>query len=284
MDNHLRRGCSLRPLAFATLVIFATACGSGPAPEQNATAGAGGASAGSAGSGGNIGISGAGTAGNTISAGAAGSSGSASSAGNASNGGSAGNTASGGNAGSAGQSASGQCTPPVDIDTPIEKLSLTGCMSVTDHTKFAALVIPYEVNSPLWSDSADKQRGMVVPVGQTVHVRDCVADAPACTQGPPDTGKWVFPVGTVMLKNFLFDNKLVETRLFVHHDDQNWVGYSYQWDEAQTDAVIVPDERRSVMFNTGTRSVPWNYPSRTDCMKCHNPMAGSTIGPQMRLK
>jgi uncharacterized repeat protein (TIGR03806 family) len=155
-------------------------------------------------------------------------------------------------------------------------------MSSTDTTKFAARVIPYQVNSPLWSDSANKQRGMLIPTGQTVHIRDCVAEAQTCAVGPGDTGKWVFPVGTVMLKNFSFDNKLVETRLFMHHDDQTWVGYSYQWDEAQTDATLVPDERRNVMFNTGTRSVPWNYPSRTDCMKCHNPAAGSTIGPQTR--
>ena len=155
-------------------------------------------------------------------------------------------------------------------------------MSPTDKTKFATRVIPYEVNSPLWSDSADKQRGMVIPVGQTVHIKDCAVASADCTQGPADTGKWVFPVGTVMLKNFLFDNKLVETRLFVRHDEQTWVGYSYQWDEAQTDATIVPDGRRAVMFNTGTRTVPWNYPSRTDCMKCHNPAGGSTIGPETR--
>ena len=152
-------------------------------------------------------------------------------------------------------------------------------MSATEKTKFAARVIPYEVNSPLWSDGADKQRGMVIPVGQTVHIKDCGTEA--CTQNS-DTGKWVFPVGTVMLKSFMFDNKLVETRLFVHHDAETWVGYSYQWDEAQTEATIVPDERRAVMFNTGTRTVPWNYPNRTDCMKCHNAAGGSTIGPQTR--
>ena len=51
------------------------------------------------------------------------------------------------------------------------------------------------------------------------------------------------PVGTVMVKSFLFDGKLVETRLFVHFDATTWVGYTYQWDEAQTDATIVADER-----------------------------------------
>jgi uncharacterized repeat protein (TIGR03806 family) len=189
----------------------------------------------------------------------------------------------GANAGSGGDAVlPGECTPPVDMAAPLEKLSQTGCMDASDPTKFAARVIPYEVNSPLWSDSADKLRGMVVPDGKTVHVIDCALEPKACTQGLADTGKWLFPVGTVMVKSFLFDGKLVETRLFVRHDEQNWVGYSYQWDEAQTDATLVPDQRRAVMFNTGSRTVPWNYPSRTDCMKCHNSEGGSTLGPETR--
>jgi len=43
-----------------------------------------------------------------------------------------------------------------------------------------------------------------------------------------------------MVKNFLFDQKFVETRLFVHFDETTWVGYGYQWDVAQTDATLVP--------------------------------------------
>jgi uncharacterized repeat protein (TIGR03806 family) len=176
----------------------------------------------------------------------------------------------------------GDCSPPTDIDSPFQKLSQTGCMDSAHETNFIARAIPYEVNSPLWSDSADKQRAMVIPAGKKIHVLDCAAEPANCTQGPADTGKWLFPVGTVMLKSFLFDGKLVETRLFVHHDADTWVGYSYQWDEAQTDATLVPDERRAVMFDTGSRTVAWNYPSRTDCMKCHNSAGGSTLGPETR--
>lgn len=135
-----------------------------------------------------------------------------------------------------------------------------------DHpTQFAALATPYEVNSPLWSDSADKQRAMRLPEGGKIQVED--------------GGKWSFPVGTVLLKNFSFDGKLVETRLFVHATE-TWVGYSYQWDEAQTHATIVPDERRTVQFATGARTVEWSYPSRVDCMKCHNEVGGSSLGPE----
>jgi len=154
-------------------------------------------------------------------------------------------------------------------------------MNPTDVTKFADRVIPYEVNSPLWSDSADKQRGFVIPAGKTIHVKDCAAMPAECLDSA-DTGKWVFPVGTVMLKNFLFNNKLVETRLFVRHDEQTWVGYSYQWDVAQTEATVIPDERRRIMVDSGSGMVSWTYPNRVDCMKCHNSAGGFTLGPETR--
>jgi uncharacterized repeat protein (TIGR03806 family) len=152
-------------------------------------------------------------------------------------------------------------------------------MDPSDPKKLAPYVLPYEVNSPLWSDSADKSRGMRLPDGGKIHVKDCAKEPTAC-QGTADDGKWVLPVGTVMVKNFLFDDKLVETRLFEHFDDATWVGYTYAWDEAQTEATIVPDARTEVMFDTGKRKVDWHYPSRIDCMKCHNPQGGSTIGPE----
>ncbi|HEY1534739.1 MAG TPA: hypothetical protein VGF76_11990 [Polyangiaceae bacterium] len=243
MNSHLRATCALG-LAVVTLLV--TSCSSQSTSDTGASAGNGG-SAGASKALGMAGVSGAGAAGSD-----------------------------------AESVTPGECAPPVEIDAPFSKLSQTGCMDATDPTKLAARVIPYEVNSPLWSDSADKLRGMVVPAGKTVHVLDCALEPESCSQGPADTGKWVFPVGTVMVKSFLFDGKLVETRLFVRHDEQTWVGYSYQWDEAQTDATLVPDQRRAVMFDTGSRTVPWNYPSRTDCMKCHNSEGGSTLGPETR--
>jgi uncharacterized repeat protein (TIGR03806 family) len=273
MNQRLRSGCSLASFALClSLITTLSSCGSTGEPVAAA---AGSSSAGAATSG-NAGLSGSGTSGSA--SGAGGASGSSAGGGASSGGASSGSS---GSAGSGGQAAPGECTPPVDIDAPIEKLSLTGCMSQTDTTKFADRVIPYEVNSPLWSDSADKQRGFVIPAGKTIHVKDCVATPAECVDSA-DTGKWVFPVGTVLLKNFLFNSKLVETRLFVRHDEQTWVGYSYQWDAAQTDATVVPDERRRIMFDSGAGMVSWTYPNRTDCMKCHNAAGGFSLGPETR--
>lgn len=197
-----------------------------------------------------------------------------------------GGTASGGSSGSGGGSGSGgasaACSPPTDMDQPPMKLSETGCMSTQTPTAFASMVFPYAVNSPLWSDAADKARGFVLPAGGKIHVRNCADASEDCLSGAgdPDDGKWVFPVGTVMVKNFGFDKKLVETRLFVHHDRDNWVGYSYAWSEDQSEATIVASEGAEVMFDTGSRKVDWHYPSRKNCMKCHKPTGGSTLGPE----
>jgi hypothetical protein len=190
------------------------------------------------------------------------------------------------------------CAPPSMTALPICKLSLTGCMDAQNPTHFAASAVPYEVNSPLWSDGAAKARAFVLPPGGKIHVKDCAPDAGAtrlaeCTSplgipsGPADTGKWVFPVGTVMIKNFVFDGKLVETRLLMHLDPAtaaivangtDWVGYNYAWNEAQTEATVVPNARTAVAFDTGTRTVSWNYPSFLDCVACHSAAVG-TIGP-----
>ena len=48
-------------------------------------------------------------------------------------------------------------------------------------------------------------------------------------------------MGTVLVKSFLFAGKLIETRLFVRFADM-WAGYSYEWNDAQTDANLVVED------------------------------------------
>jgi uncharacterized repeat protein (TIGR03806 family) len=197
--------------------------------------------------------------------------------------GGAGGSTSGGAAGASGMAGVGNgptCQPPVDVFSPITKLSDTGCVDPANPTKPTSHAVSYEVNSPLWSDSADKTRAFVLPAGAKIHVRACSVNAADCPNGIADDGRWDFPVGSVMIKTFAFDSKLVETRLFMHLDAADWVGYSYQWDEAQTGATLVSADGAEVMFNTGKRTVDWHYPSQKDCVNCHNSSAGSTLGPE----
>jgi uncharacterized repeat protein (TIGR03806 family) len=171
------------------------------------------------------------------------------------------------------------CAPPSDPTQPFPTLAATGCMDSAAITRFASSAYRYEVNSPLWSDQADKERAFVLPPGGKIHVVSCAREPGACLDAADD-GKWIFPAGTTFLKSFGFDGKLVETRLFVALPDGTWVGYSYQWNEGQTGATLVASAGASASFNTGSRTVDWTYPGRRDCTECHTRSAGWTLGPE----
>ncbi len=198
-------------------------------------------------------------------------------------GGSAGGSVGAGGMGGGGSGSAQTCVPFSDVNHPIAQLSQTGCVVTSDPKTLAPSVIPYEVNSPLWSDGADKTRGMALPPGAKIHVVNCSADPSECpgSNDQADDGKWKFPVGTVMVKSFLFDGKFVETRLFMRFNATTWAGFSYKWDEAQTDATLEPGDRDEVSFSTGQRTVDWHFPSRMDCMTCHIPDRGyAVLGPE----
>jgi uncharacterized repeat protein (TIGR03806 family) len=193
--------------------------------------------------------------------------------------------ADGGPFGIAARPAHQTCKPPADPEQPTAMLSATGCVDPTDPTKPAASLIPYDVNSPLWSDGADKQRFMAIPDGALVHVKDCKREPALCkptSEGgtTDDEGHFEFPLGTVLVKNFLFNKKLLETRLFVHHMDGMWRGYSYQWNDAQTDATIVDQYGVNKPITNAGKPQSWYFPSRTDCNECHNDTVGGSLGPE----
>jgi uncharacterized repeat protein (TIGR03806 family) len=192
----------------------------------------------------------------------------------------------GASSGGSGVGGAPTCVIPPDGSTPAANLVDTGCVDPADPRQPPSNAVTYDVNSPLWSDSADKQRAFMLPPGKKIHVRDCSSTPSDCPAGTADDGRWDFPIGTVLIKSFLFDGKLVETRLLLHTSTTStspagdWVGYGYRWNAEQTQATLVPSDRLEVMFDTGTRVVPWHYPSRRDCLDCHTLQAGSTLGTE----
>jgi uncharacterized repeat protein (TIGR03806 family) len=174
------------------------------------------------------------------------------------------------------------CKPPERFDQPAAMLSGTGCVDPNDPTRPAASLIPYDVNSPLWSDGADKQRLMALPDGALIHVKDCAREPQLCkptAEGGTthDDGHFELPIGTVLVKSFLFGGKFLETRLYIRMADM-WRGYSYQWNEAQTDAAIVGEFGLNKMITTGGTQQSWYFPSRADCAECHNDTVGNSLG------
>jgi uncharacterized repeat protein (TIGR03806 family) len=151
-------------------------------------------------------------------------------------------------------------TPP--MDTVPRTLSATGCFAAGDITRPATGVLPYNINAPLWSDGAAKERYFAVPDGATITVG---AD-----------GDFSFPNGTVLIKTFTIGGRRVETRLFVRHMDGVWAGYTYAYNAAGTDAdLLQAGETR--MFGAQA----WTYPSRSECMQCHTSAAGGSLGLEL---
>lgn len=177
------------------------------------------------------------------------------------------------------------CKPPAAFDMPATMLSATGCVDKADPKKPAASLIPYDVNSPLWSDGATKLRFMAIPDGAVIHVKDCAREPALCkpkAQGgtTENDGHWILPVGTVLVKSFLFNGKFLETRLFVRLEDQ-WAGYSYEWNDAQTDATLVDELGvHKMIAGVGGKMQDWFFPGRQDCLTCHNKSVGFSLGPE----
>src|SRR5205814_9097932 len=76
----------------------------------------------------------------------------------------------------------------------------------------------------------------------------------------------------------------IETRLLIRQTGQ-WVGYSYRWNESQTDATLMAakgDEKEFVIKDAhaldGKRRQLWRYPSRAECMTCHSRAANFVLG------
>ncbi|MGE3753160.1 MAG: PQQ-dependent sugar dehydrogenase, partial [Planctomycetota bacterium] len=165
-------------------------------------------------------------------------------------------------------------TPPSPYPTT---LSATGLFASLATLAPTAGLVPYEVNSPLWSDDAHKRRWIGLP-GATQIAFD-------------STAPWSFPQGTVLVKHFEIElvpgdagsTRRLETRV-LRLGSQGWEGTTYRWRPDGTDADLL-DERETETFQVedldapgGLREQTWTYPSRTDCFQCHTQAAGVVLG------
>lgn len=147
---------------------------------------------------------------------------------------------------------------------PSRLLSLTGCVDSQNPQKPAKGAFPYSVNAPLYTDgSVCKERYLYLPPGKKIFVG---------SDGRLDT-----PPGTVLMKHFRDGNKLIETRLMTQHESGEWSGWSYRWNEAQTDAELLIDGDERMLAN----GAKWTYPDRGGCLHCHTRPTLRTIGLEL---
>ncbi len=155
-------------------------------------------------------------------------------------------------------------------------LSETGAFAELSRLEPAAGVLPYGVQSALWSDGAHKQRWLALPESGTI--------------GFSASGAWSFPEGTVFIKHFALaldesrpdELRRLETRFWIAARDGQFYGVVYRWNEEQSDAELLLeglDEQLTVLGSDGVaRSQTYSFPAASGCSACHSAAAGWVRG------
>jgi parallel beta-helix repeat protein len=138
--------------------------------------------------------------------------------------------------------------------------------TIADHVP-AKHVYPYELNTPLFSDYASKHRFFKIPEGKQIRYSK--------------EGTIQFPIGTVISKTFAYPidmtdpsqgERLLETRIEFRRDD-GWFGFSYLWNEQQTEATLAlggSEINVSWIHTDGKqRSNRYQVPNANQCLNCH---------------
>lgn len=142
-------------------------------------------------------------------------------------------------------------------------------------------VVPYDINTPLFSDYTAKHRFVWMPPGTSAQYDSDEA--------------FSFPVGAVLIKSFgyLHDMRdpskgedILETRLLVHKAD-GWVGLPYVWNSDKSDADLkVAGGEIHVEWthlDGSKRSNNYILPNMNQCKGCHDASGAIVpIGPKAR--
>ncbi|MDF1814259.1 MAG: PQQ-dependent sugar dehydrogenase [Verrucomicrobiales bacterium] len=136
-----------------------------------------------------------------------------------------------------------------------EKLSETGLFTdVANHTP-APGVYEYLINAEGWADGATRRRFVAVPA------------VPLRAQGAARYYKSLFlEVGGAYVQTLFIDQKPVETQML--YNSGIWQGYTYRWNDDGSDAYLVAPEGLDI--TVGSAEQKWRYPSRAECVVCHN--------------
>lgn len=151
------------------------------------------------------------------------------------------------------------CTLPVPAALPA-RLADTGLCTDAKCTVFDSCVHEFAPQWQLWSDGATKRRWIRLPEGAKIDTANM--------------DLWRFPVGTRLWKQFTRDGVRVETRFMIKTGaaDAAWQLVAYAWNEAQDDAIAVPDGQPDA---GGT---PHDIPSQSTCLGCHENVASRVLG------
>ena len=153
-------------------------------------------------------------------------------------------------------------------------LADTGAFSDLTNLTVNAGIVPYELNLPFWSDGAVKTRWFSVPNATNLITFNA-------------TNAWQFPTGTVFVKHFEIqtnDNPVAKRRLetrFIVRNTNGVYGVTYRWTNGVNAELVGEeglDEPIEITESGTNRTQVWRYPSRAECLTCHNAAAGWVLG------
>ncbi len=160
------------------------------------------------------------------------------------------------------------------------RLSETGLFISVKDLQTDPGLIPYSVNAPLWVDGAHVERFIALPGDSQIEM------------SAADGVGWSFLDEAALIQTFALDLETgnptsrhrIETRLLTRQQGE-WVGYSYIWNDEQTDATLVDAAGTDRVFTVqdssapdGNREQSWHYPSRKECMECHSRAVNYVLG------
>ncbi len=167
--------------------------------------------------------------------------------------------------------------PGFDPDGPMcDRLSSYRLFDDANAQAPADGVVPFELNTPLFSDYADKSRFLFVPPGEAMQW--------------DDVESFAMPVGTIIAKTFWYPHDkrdpaagrdLIETRILLHRAD-GWEAAAYVYDDADEEAhLAVAGARVDVAWTHDdgeARTVEFAVPDKNQCKNCHEEL-DDTVGP-----
>lgn len=163
------------------------------------------------------------------------------------------------------------------------KLSETGLFSSVTAMTPSPGVLPYSINVEPWADHAVAERLVAIPNELSIP-NFFTTKALGVTA--------TFPKDTVFAKTLSLDlqqgdassRRRVETQT-LHFDGIDWQTYTYQWNEDQSDAVLLAAAGAETTFDIvdadapgGKRQQAWRFSGRAECQRCHNKWSGSALG------
>jgi putative heme-binding domain-containing protein len=161
------------------------------------------------------------------------------------------------------------------------KLSESGLFTSTKDQAPAPGVAPFAINAPQWVDGATGEHWIAVPGDERMTWGKGMFD-----EGRPGWPKDSVLVRTLSLQTRPGDSsstRKIETQL-LHFNGRRWNGYTYAWNDEQSDADLVDAGGDTKVIDIQDSSVPgsirkqsWHYAGRNQCMVCHNPWSNFAL-------